>query len=170
MARYGTAIESQTAQIAGMPSGTTVNGYVGYLGAGTNAGYRLRRVGLGFRSTGAITSQQITVRLHAQTVAPAGTGLATALVGQPYEIWTPTDPTAGMIATTAATIGTTGPTVTTTPLKEWSLNTQNSWDVPVEQLEELVVNKGTANGLAFVILGNALPTGYILTVECEWEV
>lgn len=170
MARYGTAMESQTAQIAGMPSGTTVNGYVGYLGAGTTAGFRLRRCTLGFRTSGAITSQQITVRLHAQTVAPAGTGLATALVGQAYEIWTPTDPTAGMISTTATTIGTTGPTLTTTPIKEWSINTQNSWDVPVEQLEELITNKGTANGVAWVIMGNGLPTGYVLTIEAEWEV
>ena len=85
-------------------------------------------------------------------------------------MWTPADPTAGIITTTAITIGTTGPTLTATNIKKWSINTQNSWDVPIEQLEEMICNKATANGIALVIIGNALPTGYILTAEFEWEV
>jgi hypothetical protein len=171
MARYGSAIESQTAMLAGMPATTTVNGYIGYLGAGASAGYRLRRLTLGVRAGASVpTSQQMTIRVHRQTVAPAGTGLAAAVVGEKYELWTPTDPTAGLIATTATTIGTTGPTLNTAPLKEFSFNTQSGWDVPIELLEEMICNSGTANGLAFVNIGNALPASHLFTIECEWEV
>lgn len=171
MARYGGGIESQTTQISGAPVTTTVNGYMGYLGAGTTAGYRMRRLTLGARfPAGVPTSQQQTIHVHRQTVAPAGTGLAAAVVGESYEIWTPTDPTAGLIATTATTIGTTGPTINAAPIKKLTFNTQTGWDVPVELLEEMVVNKGTANGLAFVIFSPNLPTNCILTIECEWEV
>jgi hypothetical protein len=73
------------------------------------------------------TSQQISVGVYRQTVAPAGTGLAAAVLGQPYETWTPqTDPTVGIIATTATTIGTTGPTLATNPIAVIPLNTQST--------------------------------------------
>ena len=172
MARYSASIVSQTAQLAGMPSGTTVNGYIGYLGGSATAGFRLRRVTLGVRTTSASvpTSQQYTVEIHRQTVAPSGTGLAAAVVGQALETHTPADPTAGLIATTAATIGTTGPTLTATAIKALTLNTQTGWDYPFEFMEELVNAIGTANGLAFVNIGNTLPAGHLITVDCEWEV
>ncbi len=172
MARYSASIVSQTAQLAGMNATTTVNGYIGYLGAGSTAGFRLRRVTLGVRTTSASvpTSQQYTIEIHRQTVAPAGTGLAAAVVGQALETWVPTDPTAGMIATTATTIGTTGPTVTATAIKTLTLNTQTGWDYPFEFLEELVCGSGTANGFAFVNIGNTLPAGHLVTVDAEWEV
>lgn len=172
MARYSASIVSQTAQLAGMNSGTTVNGYIGYLGAGSSAGFRLRRVTLGVRTTSASvpTSQQYTVEIHRQTVAPAGTGLAAAVVGQGLEFWTPADPTAGLIATTATTIGTTAPTVTATAIKALTLNTQTGWDYPFEFMEELVCNSGTANGFAFVNIGNTLPASHLITVDVEWEV
>jgi hypothetical protein len=173
MARYCTSIVSQTAQLAGMPSGTTVNGYIGYWGGSATAGYRLRRVTLGIRTTSASvpTSQQYTVELHRQTVAPAGTGLAAAVLGQPLETWTPqTDPTVGIIATTATTIGTTGPTLTAAPIKTLTLNTQTGWDYPWEFTEEMVCAIGTANGFGFVNIGNTLPAGHFITVDVEIEV
>lgn len=172
MARYAASIVSQTGQLAGMPSGTTVNGYIGYWGAGASAGFRLRRIILGMRTTSASvpTSQQYTVEIHRQTVAPAGTGLAAAVVGQALETWTPADPTAGFIATTATTIGTTGPTVTATALYAATLNSQTIVDIPAEFLEELVTGSGTANGIAFVNIGNTLPANHLITVSVEVEV
>lgn len=173
MARYSTSAVSQTAQLAGMPSGTTVNGYIGYWGASATAGYRLRRVTIGVRTTSASvpTSQQYTVEIHRQTVAPAGTGLAAAVLGQPLETWTPqTDPTVGLIVTTATTIGTTGPTLTTAPIKALTLNTQTGWDYPFEFTEEMVCAIGTANGIGFVNIGNTLPAGHFITVDVEVEV
>jgi hypothetical protein len=154
-----------------MPSGLTVNGYIGYLGSGASAGYLLRRLTIGVRAGASVpTSQQVTVELHAQTVAPAGTGLAAAVVGQKLAGRFPTDPTAGLIATTATAIGTTGPTLTATAIKAITFNTQTLVDFPLEFLEELECREGTANGLAFVNIGNALPAAHFITVDCEWEV
>lgn len=173
MARYSTSIESQTAQGAGVNSGTTVNGYIGYWGASATSGFRLRRVTVGLRTTttASITNQQIVIGIYRQTVAPAGTGLAAAVLGQPLETWTPqTDPTVGMIATTAGTIGTTGPTLSTNPVKRLVLNSQNSWDYPFEFSEELVCGIGTANGFGFVILNNALPALSVAVIDVEVEV
>jgi hypothetical protein len=172
MARYAASIVSQTAQLAGMPSGTTVNGYIGYLGASATAGYILRRVVVGVRTTTASvpTSQQLTVELHKQTVAPAGTGLAAAVAGQKLTDHAPVDPTAGLIATTATTIGTTGPTLDAVAIETITLNTQSMVDFPLEFLEELIRPIGTANGLAFVNIGNTLPAGHLITVACTWEV
>jgi len=171
VARYCTSIVSQTAQLAGMPSGTTVNGYIGYWGASATAGFRLRRVTLGCRGpSGVPSSQQYTVEVHRQTVAPAGTGLAAAVLGQRNEFWVPTDPTVGMIATTATTIGTTGPTLDTVPIKTLTLNTQSTFETAWELMDELVCNLGTANGIAFVNIGQTLPASHFLTIDCEVEV
>lgn len=173
MARYSVSVESQTTQLSGVNATTTVNGYIGYWGASATAGFKLRRVVLGCRTTTGVvpTSQQIGVGIYRQTVAPSGTGLAAAVLGQPMETFTPqTDPTVGMIVTTATTIGTTGPTLATNPLARFSFNSQNSWDVPFELLEELQCAIGTANGLAFVNLYNTLPTNHIVTITAEVEV
>ena|SRR5215510_5800794 len=172
MARYSTGSVSQTAQLAGAPSGTTVNGYIGYWGASATAGFRLKRMMVGMRLSGAgtITSQQITVAVHRQTVAPAGTGLAAAILGEAQEIWTPTDPTVGLITTTATTIGTTGPTINANPLFTPTWNDQSGWDLPFEFPEDVVVNKGTANGIAFVLLGQTLPSLHLVTLTVEVEV
>lgn len=172
MARYSVSIVSQTAQLAGVNATTTVNGYIGYWGASASAGFRLRRVTLGMRTTSASvpTSQQYSIALYRQTVAPAGTGLASAVLGQALETWTPTDPTVGMIATTATTIGTTGPTLASQPIKTLTLNTQTGWDYPFEFTEELVVGTGTANGIAFVNIGQTLPANHFAVIDVEIEV
>lgn len=172
MARYGASILSQAAQLAGVNSTTTVNGYMGYWGGSATSGFRMRRLQLGVIAGASVpTSQQISVGLYRQTVAPAGTGIATAIPGQPYETWTPqTDPTAGLFAITATTIGTTGPTLATNPIAVIPLNTQSTLDLPYEFIEELVSAIGTANGIAFVNIGNTLPASHQIRLNVEIEV
>jgi hypothetical protein len=172
MARYGGALLSQAAQLAGVNATTTVNGYLGYWGSSATAGFRLRRAKLGvIAGAGVPTSQQIDIGVFRQTVAPSGTGLAAAVAGQPFETWTPqTDPTTGLIATTSTTIGTTGPTLATNPIDVITLNTQSTVDVPWEFMEELVCGIGAANGFAFVNLSNALPAAHRIRLSLEIEV
>ncbi len=172
MARYAVQAKSQSAQLSGVNSTTTVNGYIGYLGASATAGFRLRRVGASCIFSGAITSQQIQLGVYNQTVAPSGTGLVAAVKGAPFEIWTPADPTVGVIVTNAITIGTTGPTLTTAtgPLKTITFNSQTWVDYPIEAYEEVVCNLGTANGIAFVNLAGTLPTGCQIVLDVEYEV
>ena len=176
MARYSTTGFSQAGQTSGVNSGLTVNGYLGYWGASATAGFRLRRVTLGIRTTTLTvpTSQQYSVAIYRQTTAPAGTGLQAAIAGQPMEIWTPqTDPTVGLIMTTAGTIGTTAPVLAAQPIKTLTLNSQTGWDYPFEFTEELVCNLGTANGMAFVIggpTGYSIPANHVITLDAEIEV
>lgn len=172
MARYSASIVSQTAQLAGVNSTTTVNGYMGYWGGSATSGFRLRRLTLGVRAGATVpTSQQITVALYRQTVAPSGTGIASAVLGLPLETHTPqTDPTAGIFAITATTIGTTGPTLGANPFRSITFNTQTTIDYPFEFLEEVVSGIGTANGIAFVNIGNTLPASHFITIDCEIEV
>jgi hypothetical protein len=172
MARYGATLLSQAAQLAGVNATTTVNGYLGYWGASATAGYRLRRLQLGVIAGASVpTSQQISVGVYRQTVAPAGTGLAAAVLGQPYETWTlQTDPTVGIIATTATTIGTTGPTLAANPIAVIPFNTQSTLDLPYEFIEELICPIGTANGFAFVNIGNILPSAHSIRLNVEIEV
>jgi len=162
---------SQAAQLAGVPSGTTVNGYLGYLGSSASAGYRLRRINMGVIAGATVpTSQQISVGVYRQTVAPAGTGIAASVPGQALETWVPADPTAGLFATTATTIGTTGPTIATNPITIIAYNTQSNIETQWEFVDELITLTGTANGLAFVNIGNTLPPSHSIRLSLEWEV
>lgn len=172
MARYGASGLSQAAQLSGVNATTTVNGYLGYWGASATSGFRLRRLQLGVIAGGTVpTSQQISVGVYRQTVAPAGTGLAAAVLGQPYETWTPqTDPTVGLIVTTATTIGTTGPTLAANPIAVVPFNTQSTLDLPYEFMEEIITGIGTANGIAFVNIGNTLPPAHSIRLTVEIEV
>lgn len=172
MARYSTRAYSQTAQLAGVNATTTVNGYIGYWGGSATSGFRLRRLTVGVRAGASVpTSQQVSIGVYRQTVAPAGTGLQAAILGQPFETHTPqTDPTTGLIVTTATTIGTTGPTIAANPLTELTFNTQSAMDFPIEFMEELVCPIGTANGIAFVNIGNTLPAAHFFTLGVEIEV
>jgi hypothetical protein len=172
MARYGTSGLSQAAQLAGVNSGTTVNGYLGYWGGSATSGFRMRRINLGVIAGASVpTSQQISVGVYRQTVAPSGTGLAAAVLGQPLETWTPqTDPTVGLIMTTATTIGTTGPTLAANPITVLPLNTQSNLEEQWEFVDELVCAIGTANGIAFVNIGNALPASHSIRLNVEIEV
>src|SRR3954465_5977624 len=172
MARYGASILSQAAQLSGVNATTTVNGYMGYWGASATAGFRLRRLQIGVIAGASVpTSQQISVGVYRQTVAPAGTGLAAAVPGQPYETHTPqTDPTVGLIVATATTIGTTGPTLASNPLAVIPFNTQSTLDLPYEFMEEIITAVGTANGIAFVNIANTLPSTHSIRFNVEIEV
>src|SRR5262252_9760592 len=75
MARFGAKVESQSAQLAGTPSGTTFNGYFAAVVAGASANFKLRRVLLGVRAGASVpTSQQMTVIIIRETAVASGTG------------------------------------------------------------------------------------------------
>jgi hypothetical protein len=172
MARYSATLLSQAAQLAGVNATTTVNGYMGYWGGSATSGFRLRRINLGVIAGASVpTSQQVDIGVFRQTVAPAGTGIAASVPGQAMETWTPqTDPTGGVFAITATTIGTTGPTLATNPFAVITLNTQTTLDLPYEFTEELVCAIGTANGIAFVNFTNTLPASHKIRLNLEIEV
>lgn len=169
MSRFGAAVESQTAQPAGTPSGTTFNGYFAALVAGSAADYKLRRVKLGVRAGATVpTSQQMTVAVYRQTVRVVGTGFST-VTGLNFDSNGAATAITGVDITTAAAAGTTGPTIGANPIAKLSLNTQSFADLPFELVEELWCPSGTANGLAFVNIGNALPSSHLYTLDLEWE-
>jgi hypothetical protein len=172
MARYGASILSQAAQLSGVNATTTVNGYMGSWVGSATSGFKIRRLNLGVIAGASVpTSQQISLGVYRQTVTPTGTGVSAAIPGQAFETWTPqTDPTGGLIAITATTIGTTGPTLATNPIFVLPLNTQSSLDLPYEFLEELVCGIGAANGFGFVNIGNTLPASHQIRLNVEIEV
>lgn len=169
MGRFHATAESQAAQPAGTPSGTTFNGYFAAYVAGASANYRLRRITLGVRAgTGAPTGQQMTVGVYRQSVRAAGTGFSTitALNMDPRGA---ASATTGLDITTAAAAGTTGPTIGANPMLRLTFNVQTTVDLPYEGFEELFCDQGTANGIAFVNLGNALPASHLFTLDVEVE-
>jgi hypothetical protein len=169
MARFGAAVESQVAQLAGTPSGTTFNGYFAAIVAGASQNFKLRRVKIGVRAGASVpTSQQMTVAIYRQTVRAAGTGFST-VVDLNLDPRGAASQITGVDITTAAAAGTTGPTIGANPLAKFSFNTQAGLDLPWEMLEELMCDQGTANGLAFVNIGNALPASHLFTLDIEDE-
>lgn len=169
MARFGAAVESQTAQAAGTPSGTTFNGYFAAVVAGASQNFKLRRVKIGVRAGASVpTSQQMTVAIYRQTVRVSGTGFST-VVDQNLDPRGAASQITGVDITTAASAGTTGPTIGANPMAKFSFNTQAGLDLPWEMLEEFICDQGTANGLAFVNIGNALPASHLFTLDVEDE-
>lgn len=169
MARFAAVAESQAGQLAGTPVTLTFNGYFAALVAGAANGFVLRRAFIGVRAGATVpTSQQMTIALYRQTVRVVGTGFSTK-TGVNLELYTTASGVTGIDVTTAAAAGTTGPTIGATPLHEWTFNTQSGLDIPAELLEQWQVLLGTANGLAFVNIGNALPALHLFTLSCEWE-
>lgn len=163
MGRFTSTAESAAALVATAPSGANANALFAALVAGANAGFRLRRVTLGCRAgTGAPTSQQVTVGMVRTTARGTATTTNAAFA---------LDPNATSQITGVDTAWSTVPTATWTApyLYEVSFNTQSGVDLPFELLEELYVAKGTANGLAFINLGNALPSAHLYTLGVEWE-
>ena len=63
-----------------------------------------------------------------------------------------------------------GPTITATPLRVETFNTQSTVDLPFELLEEMTVAIGASNGLAFVNTANALPASHVYVITYEIEV
>lgn len=166
MARYLTTVESSTALVATAPSGGTANALFASLQAGTALNYRLRRLTLGVRAgTGAPTSQQVTVALVRTTAR--GTATTTrAPVGLDQPGGTPNSP--GLDVAWSAV-----PTATWTApyFYETSFNTQSGVDLPFELLEEMLViaAASSANGIALINVGNALPTAHLYTATLEFE-
>jgi hypothetical protein len=169
MGRFKAAVESQAAQPAGAPVTTTFNGYFAAVVAGASANFKLRRVILGVRAGASVpTSQQLTVGIYRQTVRVAGSGFST-VTGLAMDPRGAATAITGVDVTTAATAGTTGPTIGANPMERLSFNTQSAFDVPYELLEEFICDQGTANGIAFVNLGKALPASHLFTLSTEWE-
>jgi hypothetical protein len=169
MGRFTGAVESQAAQLAGVPSGTTFNGYFAAVVAGASANFKLRRCTLGVRAASAPpTSQQVTVAIYRQSVRPTSTGFSTVTM-QNLDPRGVASSITGIDVTTAATANTTGPTIGANPIGKKTFNTQQGWDIPYELLEEMICDQGTANGIAFVNIGIALPAGHLFTLEIEEE-
>jgi hypothetical protein len=49
-------------------------------------------------------------------------------------------------------------------------NTQSTLDLPYEFIEEMIWAIGTANGIAFVNIGNTLPASHQIRINAEIEV
>lgn len=173
MARFAYQFESQAAVPAGVPSGgsnVTLNGYLGAVVAGSAANFKLRRVFLGVRAGASVpTSQQVSVAIYRQTVRAVGTGLSLGNAGLALDPRSAATAVTGLDIATGPTAGTSGPTLAANPLHKVSFNTQSAMDIPAEFLEEWICDQGTANGIAFVNIGNALPASHLYTVSVEWE-
>lgn len=169
MSRFSGQFVSQTAVLAGVNATTTANGYLGALVAGAAANFKIRRLVFGVTAGASVpTSQQVSVGVYRQTVRATGSGLSN-LAGLPLDPRGAATAISGLDITTATTFGTNGPTLAANPLYRFSFNTQTGWDLPYEFLEELICDQGTANGIAFVNLTNALPASHFYTVTAEWE-
>lgn len=165
MARFISTVESTTAIVATAPSGSNANALFGSLVAGANAGYKLRRVTLGVRAgTGAPTSQQLTVAMVRTTARGTATATNAPKAMDPNSLQTSS-------ITGIDTAWSTVPTATWTApyLYEVSFNSQSGVDLPFELLEELICPVGTANGIAFINVGNALPTAHLFSLSLEHE-
>ena len=170
MSRQVASVESQAAQLASVPSGVTFNGYFAAIIPGASANFKLRRVFLGVRGpAGSVTSDQHTIGVFRQTVRAVGTGFTTTTFQSEDGRGVAAQAT-GIDITTAAAAGTTGPTINANPMHRLTFNTQGYEDVPFEFPDDwFVVDQGTANGLAFVNLGNALPASHLFTLTAVIE-
>lgn len=169
MSRFSGQFVSQTAVLSGVNATTTANGYLGAIVAGSAANLRVRRLQFGVVAGATVpTSQQVSIGIYRQSVRAAGTGLSN-LAGLGLDSRSAISAASGLDITTATTFGTNGPTLAANPLYREPFNTQSMLDLPFEGPEELYVDQGTANGLAFVNLGNALPASHFFVVTVEWE-
>lgn len=165
MARFVSNVTSVTAIVATAPSGATANALFANLNASATAGYKLRRITLGvIAGTGAPTSQQVSVGLVRTTARGTATTTNAPKALDPNSLQTSS-------ITGLDTAWSTVPTATWTApyLYQVTFNTQSGFDLPFELLEELVCGTGVANGVAFINVGNALPTGHSYTLSVEHE-
>jgi len=168
MARFSATVESQTAQLAGVPVTVTYNGYFAAVVAGASANFKLRRLIIGVRAGASVpTSQQMTIGVYRQTARTATSGFTTA-TGIALDPRSVASAISGVDITTGPTAGT-GPTIAANAFQKFTFNTQSAMDIPAEFLEEWICDQGTANGIALVNLGNALPAAHLFTVAAEWE-
>jgi hypothetical protein len=169
MGRFSGKVESQAGQLAGVPSGVTFNGYFAAIVAGSAANFKMRRVILGVRAGATVpTSQQVSVAIYRQSVRVVGSGFTTVVM-QNRDPRGAASAITGIDITNAAAAGTTGPTIGANALDELTFNTQSNYDVPFELLDEWICDQGTANGIAFVNIGNPLPSAHFLTLDITEE-
>jgi hypothetical protein len=155
MARYSTTVESAAA-LAAAP--TTFANIV----AGASANFKLRRVMIGVRAGATTpTSQQVTVGIARATARGTQTANQAGIAIDPRA--------AASVITGVDTTWSTPPTVAAAFIAKPTLNTQSMADVPWEFTEELQCDQGTANGIAFQNVGNALPTAHFFVITLEWE-
>ncbi len=166
MARYLVTAESATAINATAPTGATANQLFAAIPVSATYNYKLRRVTLGVRAgTGAPTSQQLTVAMVRFTAR--GTATTTnAPVGLDQPAATASFPGCDVAWSTVPTATWTAPY-----FYEVSFNSQSGVDLPFELLEEILVpaTASNAKGIAFINVGNALPTAHLLTLSGEVE-
>jgi hypothetical protein len=67
------------------------------------------------------------------------------------------------------TVWSTPPTLAAAPIIRLPFNSQSGMDVPAELLEEWICDQGTANGIAFQNVANALTAGHLYVLTVEWE-
>lgn len=157
MARYLTVVESAAALAGDTQFANVV--------AGASMGFKIRRCIIGvLAGTGAPTSQQVCVGITRATAR--GTATATSTPGK-------MDPNSGAAAITGVdTTWSVAPTFTATPpasLAQPTFNSQSGYDMPLELLEELFCALGTANGILFYNVNNALPASHLYVVTLEHE-
>lgn len=154
MARFKQTVESAAALAADTVFANLV--------AGAAANFKLRRVILGCRAGAAVpTSQQIEVEAVRATARGTATATGTGLAMDPRS--------AASVITGLDTTWSVVPTLAASDLDRWTFNSQSGMDLPMELLEEMICDQGTANGIAFRNKANALPAGHILTLTVEWE-
>lgn len=153
MSRFQTCLTSTAALGANTP--------FAWINCGAGGGIKLRRMTLGCVAGATTpTSQQLVVAVFRTT--SAGTTPVAGTINQ-------MDPNSvGPVATVATGFAA---TPTQASVASWLIpfNTQSGVDLPWELLEEWIVTKGTANGLAFVNTTNALPAAHSLVLSYEWE-
>lgn len=154
MSRYHGQLES----VAALAANT---GFL-WINSSAGTGFKIRRVTMGLQvSTGAtITNQQVVVGINRTT--SAGTTPTAFTPGQ-------NDPNSGAGSATWASAFVTPPTNSASDDVSIAMNSQTTVDLPWEGIEEFIVTKGTANGIAFINRDNALPanTKLVITVETE---
>lgn len=127
--------------------------------AGSGAKFR-RATGGVLAGASTPTSQQVMIGIN--RVTNAGT-TPTAITAHKFD---PNSPAAAMSPASGFSVV---PTLTATDMYTITFNTQSGFDLPWEQLEELVIAAGTTNGLAFINRTNALPAAHQFQMTIEWE-
>jgi hypothetical protein len=164
LARFSGVCESATALSTGINSNSaTVGGLFLNIRLNAASAFRLRRLTFGVRaSTGAPTSQQVSIAAIRSSAAGAGATVQTLVQLDPNSFATNVRADVTGWSTTPTLAG----TAQANYVFEVSFNTQSGVDLPWELLEELYTS-GSGNGLAFFNIGNALPTSHLYTASYE---
>lgn len=164
MARFTSTVDSSAALVATAPSGANANALFASLVSGAATGAILRRIVAGVRAgTGAVTTQQCSIAIIRQTARGTATTTQT-----PQKV----NPNSGASAITGVdTAWSAVPTATWTApyLFELSFNAAGGADIPFEGVDGIAITLASANGLAFVNIGNALPASHLFTLTLVWD-